>query len=155
MPPAETRHSGSQSVNPDDLMIEFLEAQLAADEQTARAAQPGPWTIRQTGRHDLAAIVEDTGRQTRHGVPIGPAIASLDGSAATRNGRHIARHDPARVLREIKADRDLIAAYREARAYYGANPHAPAGELHGLLTALKIRAARFDRQPGYQEEWRP
>lgn len=55
----------------------------------------------------------------------------------------------------VEADRAILAAYEDAVAYYRANPHAPGGEVHGLLTAIKHRAAVHADRPGYQPEWRP
>ncbi len=78
-------------------------------------------------------------------------VEELDAAAAG----HIVRHDPARVLRDVEADRKLIKTYEEAHAYYDQHKAAPAGEVHGLLMALKIRAERFDDHKDYQESWRP
>ncbi|MEU0078538.1 hypothetical protein ABZY58_11630 [Micromonospora tulbaghiae] len=59
------------------------------------------------------------------------------------------------ALASVTADRALVAAYMDAETYYQANRNAPAGELHGLLTALKHRVAVHADEPGYQERWRP
>lgn len=102
-------------------LIEFLRARLVEDEAVAREADDDRWTYEY-------------------------------GEFRSRGGddfEHILRHDPARVLADVKADRDLIAAYREAEAYYATRRQAPAGELHGLATALRIRAARFAAHPDY------
>jgi hypothetical protein len=53
------------------------------------------------------------------------------------------------VLRDVASGRKLIAAFEEARAFYDAHTSAPAGELHGLLTALKIYAERYADHPGF------
>ncbi|MFD7965450.1 DUF6221 family protein [Streptomyces zaomyceticus] len=84
----------------DDL-ITFLRARLDEDEQTARAAgaRPGPvW------RHD-----SDSGwvRAAREGDGI--ATGRQD-RLPPEHGRHIARHDPARVLAEVYARRRLLGA---------------------------------------------
>ncbi|MFG2001624.1 DUF6221 family protein [Spirillospora sp. NPDC048911] len=70
---------------------------------------------------------------------------------------HIARHDPARVLADVQADRRLIAEYERAVEFYNRpeNQRHSAGEVTGLYTAIKIRAERFADHPDYRDEWRP
>ena len=58
-----------------------------------------------------------------------------------------------RWLRDVEADRKLIEAYEEARTWYERNKSAPAGELEGLYTALRIRAERFADHPDYNPQW--
>ncbi|MFE9855563.1 DUF6221 family protein [Streptomyces sp. NPDC005780] len=79
----------------DDL-VQFIRARLDEDERAAQRADPGSWTLRTLGRHDLAAVKTESG------------LMQLDGSRATANAVHIARHDPARVLREVEAKRLLL-----------------------------------------------
>jgi hypothetical protein len=62
---------------------------------------------------------------------------------------------PARVLAEVEAKRRILDEYAEASTYYGQNRAAPAGELHGLLTAVKLLALPYADVDGYHEEWRP
>lgn len=68
---------------------------------------------------------------------------------------YIERQHPKLALASINADRALLAAYEDAAAYYRATPGVPAGELHGLLTAIKHRAAAYAGDAGYREEWAP
>lgn len=77
------------------------------------------------------------------------------------DARHIARHDPARVLRDIEADRALIAAYTAAREavppvddWYEVADGVKVGLADGLESALKIRAERFSDHPDYRQEWK-
>ncbi|WP_206739280.1 DUF6221 family protein [Streptomyces sp. L2] len=92
----------------------------------------------------------------------------------------IARHDPARVLREIDADRELLAEYERVLAAHDAHQRetarlAEAGEgadpfqvaalrreadylpamLHVLGRWTKRKAAVYADRPGYRDEWRP
>lgn len=69
--------------------------------------------------------------------------------------RHAARHDPARVLREIDAKRQILARYVELRA---------ASKEQGLIGdvteeyqdfLLRVLALPYADRPGYREEWRP
>jgi hypothetical protein len=93
---------------------------------------------------------------------------------------HIAVHDPARVLREIDADRALIDEYsrlldadaahqREAARLAEAGDDADVIQLaalrreadylpamlHVLERWAKRKAAVYADRPGYREEWRP
>lgn len=71
---------------------------------------------------------------------------------------HIVRHDPAQVLRDVEADRQLLAAYTDAQATVDAIAHPDmydVGRAQGLEEAVRHRAVRFDQRPGYREEWRP
>jgi hypothetical protein len=120
-------------------LIDWLRAQFDVDERVARAAQ------------DLERDVFDgTGVIVMHAAT-GTRSVTLSSAVAI----HIADHDPARVLREVAAGRELLRIYEEARDYYRRNVQAPAGELTGLLTAIKLLAAgSFSDRPGYREEWR-
>lgn len=107
----------------DDL-IAFLEARLAEDEQV----------VHESG--DVEPVWDDyklfvLDDDYKHNTVVVPGL---------------------RVLRDVQADRDLITAYREAKAYYDANTHVPAGEVTGLGAALKIRAARFAKHKDYPKE---
>lgn len=120
-------------MTPDDL-VTWLRAQLDEDERVAQAAIPGPWVA--------------DGDEVLH-----------DGDQVVLSGHsteHVARHDPVRVLAEMEAKRELIAVYEEAAEYYDKiDRRAPAGEAHGLRTALKHLALPYADREGYREEWRP
>lgn len=150
----------------DDL-VAFIEARLRAEEAEALAATPGPWrynpgkqwfTIEDKAVRDAAARA---GAQGEEFVGAGPLDATI-GVAATGPADHpqsmadarlIARHDPARVLRDVAAKRRLLEEYREAQAYYTANRSAPAGEVQGLWTAVQLLAQPYSDHPGFQPEW--
>lgn len=120
-------------------LVEWLRARLDEDEALARRCRGERW--------------EREGTEWVFGVPSADTIW-FDHSYP-HVGDHIARWDPARVLAEVEAKRSLLAAYDEARAYYSANRSAPAGEVHGLWTAVKFSALPYADQPGYRDEWRP
>jgi hypothetical protein len=65
--------------------------------------------------------------------------------AATRE--HIARHDPARVLREVQAGRKILADYEGTRAITGDNDEYVAG----LSAALSALASAYSDHPDYDE----
>ena len=58
---------------------------------------------------------------------------------------------------DIAAKRAILDAYTEAIEFYNApaNRHQPAGEVHGLYTALQWLAVPYASSPGYDESWRP
>jgi hypothetical protein len=65
------------------------------------------------------------------------------------NREHIARHDPARVLREAEAkltvlDELDLAVYGQSRPYVDA-----------LLFAVRQMGIAYADHPDYQENWRP
>ena len=64
---------------------------------------------------------------------------------------------PAWVVAEVAAKRAILDAYTEAAEFYDApaNRHHPAGEVHGLWTALRWLALPYASNPGYDESWRP
>ena len=66
---------------------------------------------------------------------------------------HIVAHDPARVLCEIEAKRDLLRLAERAHDYHETFMNGFASALEGTLRRFALAYA--DR-PGYKaEEWRP
>ena len=92
------------------LAARVLEA-IEAAVRVANSASGGPWTIRNLGRHDQAAVVADTGERTPVGLPVGPLGADLHTAKAVADARHIAHNDPAAVLRRCAADRRIVETY--------------------------------------------
>ena len=82
-----------------------IEAHLAEDEATALAPfgddeTARSWTADRGGHPDALPLVDDGWHRTIvYGHATTPAVAA-----------HIARNDPARRLRDVKATRDLLAA---------------------------------------------
>lgn len=104
-----------------DELIAFLEARLTEDEKVVQEAhKPIFATPAERTWEDYALYVQDD--DYRHNTIVAPED---------------------RVLADIKADRDLIAEYRQAKTYW---------EAYGLVTALKIRAARFATHPDYPKD---
>lgn len=127
-------------------ITEFLNARYDEDEATARAVTDAG------GESDWRAhpVAELEGRRALTGgsfifavvdpVPEGPACAD-----------HAARHDPARVLREIAAKRAVLALASEALGDDTTVPDAEfmAGEI------VKALASVYSDHPDYQQEWAP
>ncbi|MEU3851750.1 DUF6221 family protein [Streptomyces sp. NPDC029554] len=70
---------------------------------------------------------------------------------------HIARHDPARVLRENDAKRAVVERYERAMENSRAHPDdlASAGALLALHGVVKLIALPYADRPGFRDEWRP
>lgn len=82
-------------------IVEFLAARLDEDQADAEAAHAGPWVT------DLDDEVDEN--VTDASGQIVAWVRARPATAATR--AHIARHDPARVLAEVKAKREIVAQH--------------------------------------------
>ncbi|MFD8234024.1 DUF6221 family protein [Streptomyces sp. NPDC059696] len=163
-----------------DELVRWLGEQLDEDERIARAATPGPWRQHDThlGQYGHTATVlsgERNDTELRAWLP----SMSQESWDETRNvwndAVHIATHDPARVLREIDAKRQVLTGYtktverveelealRERLKARGqdvfmtemdrASAIHKRDVLHGVL---QILALPYVDRPGYCEEWRP
>ncbi|MET7654185.1 MULTISPECIES: DUF6221 family protein [unclassified Streptomyces] len=120
----------------DDLVV-WLRAQLDEDERIARAATLGPWV--QSGVGDYGWTV-DFGRP-------GAGVETSDTDQGLADADFIATHNPARVLREIKAKRAIL------RELPVKDWHEPCSPLVQLV--LAHMAAPYNYRPGYRGEWRP
>lgn len=62
-----------------------------------------------------------------------------------------------RALREVEGKRRIITEYEEVSEWLNRpeNRQHPAGEAHGLHTALKLLALPYADEPDYDESWRP
>lgn len=145
----------------DDLLA-FLRARLDEDEQTAQRATArqrggGSWTCHDSGVYDASGLTV-----VKRLVPV--------------HQEHIARHDPARVLAEVGAERLIIAPYVAAleeraplrermRAVIETDADA-FGRLHRqeselieterrFRPAVQALALPYAGHPDYREEWRP
>lgn len=103
-PPPRIRHLASHygRTNRMTNLLEFLRARLDDDEAIAHAARPGPWQFVEDaingpriGDEDALMVPEDD-------------LAPCNDSIPTGDSRHIARHDPARVLRDVAAKRATL-----------------------------------------------
>ena len=71
---------------------------------------------------------------------------------------HALRHDPARVLADIEAKRQMVDAYVEAgRQLVDAAPESEFayGRSVGLGIAVCLLALPYASHPDYRPEWRP
>ena len=120
---------------------EFLEARLSEDEAVAQTAGGGAW------QHMLGAVVQ-------HVLCVIERVALVQAPHLAAGG-HIARHDPARVLRDVESTRALVelALRRQADRdlEYGRDDPWPVDRI----TELRLIAARWSDHPDYDEAWRP
>jgi hypothetical protein len=135
----------------------WLSEQLDEDERIARRAGDSFRQIGETG-----VIVATEGDRAEE-----CASANWAGVA-----EHIVTHDPARVLREIDAKRQLLVLHRSVtRTDFTSPTGEPAGPLEvchecdanttdpdwpdSPCRTLRYLALPYADRPGYREEWRP
>ena len=127
-----------------DELVRWLGEQLDKDERIAQGADPGPWKNNSLGRHDQSVI--------KLGPPTSTSLIQFDGSRAAANGTHVARHDPARVLRDIEAKREVVRLAERAHDYHETFMNGFAAALEGTL---RLFALAYADRPGYRRDWRP
>lgn len=136
-----------------EALADFLRARLDEEEAAALAASDGPWTAWRAGRvgglGHLEHAVMRPGQKAGSRAPIA--------AASWVDAEHVARHDPARALREIEAKRGLLSL--RDRLSYGAEVDTSALMLRGgayvLEVAVQWAALAYADHPDYREEWRP
>ena len=118
----------------DDL-IAFITARLDEDEAAAKLAarEGGTWAQADPGGMDSGSIFS-----------LGGQVVCDVGAPDEYQAAHIARHDPARALREVAFKRAILAQ-RE---------HGPAGSPV-LTNALYQLAAVYSDHPDYRPWWSP
>ncbi|MYU22931.1 DUF6221 family protein [Streptomyces sp. SID8352] len=145
-----------------DELVVWLRAQLDEDERTAQGAawaddatawhtKPSPYDTRGAGQRWYVEDALDDGVVTN----VDPQASDAEGVA-----RHIARHDPARVLREIDAKRRLVALHEPGETEYVDGDVCMACDVRGgepfyPCKTLCLLALPYADRPGYQEAWRP
>jgi hypothetical protein len=139
-----------------DELVRWLGEQLDEDERIARAATDGPWVAEVSGETGNCVIPADA-QSTRE------YVARTQLYAAAFDAEHIARHDPARVLREIDAKRRLVELHHaEQVEAINADGDERSGywcfECDGEpfpCRTLRLLALPYADRPGYREEWAP
>lgn len=146
-------------------LIAFVRARLDEEEAAAKNCADSSGNLSWSD-----CTVMASGDHTIRTVPGNRPVARVRlADSAARDGRtlnpvacanHIARHDPARVLRDIEADRKLLAAYQKTLSLPpGRDPQVEGEDEIGwrlaLEFAIKLRAARFSDHPDYDQGWKP
>jgi hypothetical protein len=139
-------------------IVEFLKARLAEDEAAAQRA--GAWHPDWTYDRETFSVNSGTwsvAARRANDVP----LCDVD-------GEHVARHDPARVLRDIAAKRAIIDLHRSVPLVDGAEGTTcaecgPTADDHAVWAfpgedwtpcrTLKILAAIWAEHPDYDPSW--
>jgi len=151
----------------DERLVAFVRARLDEDEAAAMAATGTAWAWEATGDKDsswaVGHVEGEDGRPLSGEIGHGQGVV-IDGVCESINGNladaaHIARHNPARVLREVEAKRRHLENYRRAA---WATQTAPADEHNSLAGyrdaawgAVLADAAVWSTHPDYWPEWKP
>lgn len=128
-------------------LVQWLTAQLDEDERIARRA-----TVRQAGG-EFWTYDDESGVQAKSGLGVARRAVPV-------HGEHIARHDPARVLREIDAKRKLVRWHYRRPGPKWTTPGAEGFECATCdqqfpCLTLRLLTTVYRDRPGYREEWAP
>jgi hypothetical protein len=149
---------------------EFIRARLNEDEVAARAATPGPWRhdpgkewigdpkLLEMARRGVQTFAgeEFVGAGARPEVACIAATGPGDDPQSMADAAHIARHDPARVLREVAALRALVdMAERYAADPAHDDPDYANGREAAGEDAVRHVAAIWSDHEDYDPAWKP
>ena len=151
-------------------IVEFLRARYDEDEAAARAAAAGgawryedgdsvgAWTL--YDEHWTIASLRTYRHEAYEYANRMPAFRHPAYVDADANGRHIARHDPARVLREVEAHRRILAMHWPHKSFRG--DVVTCGFCAGDGAAedwpcphVRLLAMPYDSHPDYDPSWSP
>jgi hypothetical protein len=83
-------------------------------------------------------------------------VISYAEEVRTVDGAHIARHDPARVLRDVAAKRRILALADKTRAWTDGSAGATAGYAAAIVSdTLRLLALPYVDHPDFRPEWSP
>jgi hypothetical protein len=131
-------------------LVTWLRAQLDEDERVARAAG-GKWG------NGLPATIHPNPTVFRT-VTRGAGVVC--GSILSEDAEHIARHDPARVLREVAAKRAVVELLAHDAPHSVVTGQAQREDFRdgwqfAVRDALCLLALPYASHPGYRPEWAP
>ena len=128
-----------------DELVQFLRARYDEEQRLAEGAahhtEPD-WS-------DGGSYGESVTTEPRH-VPV--AVSPWGGAMLDEVRAHIVCHDPARVLREVGAKRELLRVAAAAHDYHETFTSGFAAALEGTL---RLFALAYADHPDYNAEWRP
>ncbi|MFB6771126.1 DUF6221 family protein [Streptomyces sp. NPDC056337] len=125
-----------------DELVQWLRAQLEEDERIAIAPTQATWASK-----EWTFSVADGDPH----VDLGTVHLDQVSSVNEPEMRHIAEHDPARVLRETAATWVLLTQYETLK---DGMPDDMTGVV-ALETSIRAKAAVYAHRPAYRDEWRP
>jgi hypothetical protein len=153
-----------------DDMAAFLAARLDEDETAAKALESGdwgqsPWAVTECSGFCPCIVYQGEYKPVLEAqVPLIQYIADAE---APEYAAHIARHDPARVLREVAAKRAILAVHSPG---YPVTYPKPSGQPTCAVChsggwdwdpeqwpcpTVRALAAIYSNHPGYRQEWAP
>ncbi|MCX4450676.1 DUF6221 family protein [Streptomyces sp. NBC_01789] len=140
-----------------DGLVQFLRDRLDEDYEVARLTL-GPNVMARVRRGDPAprwvpSPEGDAGIWDSDGTPRVKFVWA-------RERDHIMRHDPARVLREVEAKRQLLALHEPGTQEYVDGDVCMACTLQGdgpyyPCATLRLLTLPYADHPDYRPEWRP
>ncbi|MFH8717261.1 DUF6221 family protein [Streptomyces zaomyceticus] len=128
-------------------LVEFLTARLNEDEQAALAATWDADASRRWNPHLIEkprwgwGVVDD--------MDAGVTVVEPAAADAAAVAQHMARHDPARVLRDVAAKRRLVEYIEEELTNQGNSNNDK------LMHVLRLSALSYASHRDYDEAWRP
>jgi hypothetical protein len=148
---AAGRRETGRGVSGTDGLVEFLRARLDEDAAVARAASGHQWDL-------------DAGDGPAEAWVLDEDMHLIDTDRVT--AEHIARWDPARVLAEVEAKRQMIRDVAAADASSLDMEHGCCHEPQEILAGacrqtdpaslplLRLLAVPYAGHPDYRDEWR-
>ena len=146
-------------------IVEFLEVRIADDEAVAQdaGARAMEWrssngSVAGGGKPYVDDWSEDEPLTQYDGEV---TIVYDEGWPEDLEAEHIARQDPARILREVAAKRSILRQARDVEGYYrhmqgnGLPASKAVGHVDALGLTLKYLASTYSDHPDFNEEWRP
>ena len=158
-------------------IVDFLLARIAEDEAAAREASPSPWSypgiesVAGGTLYDATRRIADIFYEHVNDHD-GSIVRHLLVPEADANGRHIARHDPTRVLAECEAKRRIVDALEDERQRkdiynrdFDLGLLTTDGDFRsrlsanarwaGLDAAVRALALPYADHPDYRSKWEP
>jgi hypothetical protein len=155
-------------------LVEFLRQRLDEDEQIAQAANPPPWRLRPAGtEHRLAEHVIFGGSYPGDPEKL-RQVADLEAAwERAANAEHIARHDPARVLRQVEVLRRVVDCHKHTYSdAVGERPRHGCEVCHvegdfvigggwseldpdGWCETIRLLTLPYADHPDYNPAWQP
>lgn len=140
-------------------LVAFVRARLAEDEERAQQLDGETWyqVTRVGGEYNYAVV-------TNRPDDIYPVMADCgaeDGvSMSEERAEHVARWDPARVLREVAAKRQLVEEYVNASVCADTEKDDEIRNEWEVVAStreavVRVLAAVHEEHPDYRQEWRP
>ncbi|MEV6113929.1 DUF6221 family protein [Streptomyces sp. NPDC052109] len=128
----------------------FLHRRLREEERVARdAIAAAPGAVRDVMADEIEQVLTSRDGRTTH-----TPLAQFGAEDPVKLLTHVARHDPARVLRELDAKQALLAEHRTRDdggcrvCRQGEPPRSP-------CTTLRLLAVPYAGHSGYDDSWRP